>query len=442
MPIAGADPALALARANFEKAASVLDLHPPGAIPAGAVPTSELRRGRRFSRTAPVGSISLFERDGMLVWQLGTLASPRQRELRQRVPRRGLPGILLGRKEFVALGQNEIGRYLSDLDAQLTPGQGLWKWNAQTGACEPAGKLNCTGRVLLFIHGTFSKCEHLLEDIAAAPGGPQLLQSAAAAYSHILVFNHATISVSPMLNALDLRNALAEAGVTGPVDIVCHSRGGLVARWWMEVLDSAPGRAKRCVFVASPLNGTNLASPTRLRNGLNALATFSKLLGTASMAVPFMTGAAAILRVIGSVGNAASRVPLVDAALAMIPGINGQSRITNNPELLRLNKAAQNLTAYHFVRSNFQSPDPGWRIWQYVSGTLRLAEAAADLLIFPGQNDLVVDTESMTEVLGLLPLAEATNLLDFGTSGTVHHTNYFRQRETIDFLGRTLVAAP
>jgi hypothetical protein len=184
---------------------------------------------------------------------------------------------------------------------------------------------------MLIIHGTFSSSEHLFEEIRKAPYGDKFLARASGAYTQILAFDHPTVSVSPMINAVDLRNALAGSGAD--VDIVCHSRGGLVARWWMEAFDALSIRRRRAIIVAAPLAGTSLASPVRLRAGLNVLATYSKVLGTAAMAVPFMMAPAAILRVVGSVVGVTSRVPLVDAALAMIPGLNGQSRVDNNAEL-------------------------------------------------------------------------------------------------------------
>jgi hypothetical protein len=125
MALSQSDASLALVRDNFERAAASLDLYQPGTISLPPVAVSDLRRGRRFGSHAPIGSISLLERDGMLVWQLGTLNTPRQRELRRSVPRRGFLGTLLGRKEFVALGPDEIGQYLTRLDDNLTPGQGL-----------------------------------------------------------------------------------------------------------------------------------------------------------------------------------------------------------------------------------------------------------------------------------------------------------------------------
>ena len=156
------------------------------------------------------------------------------------------------------------------------------------------------------------------------------------------------------------------------------------------------------------------------------LANFSKLLGTATMAVPFMKAPAAILRVVGSVVGVTSRMPLVDAAIAMIPGLNGQSLVKNNAELSRLKQCPLNVTNYYFVVSDFESTSAGWNICKYIrEAKIRGAETVVDMLVFPGKNDIVVDTDSMT---GAAEIAiDPTRLLDFGTNGEVHHTNYFQK---------------
>jgi hypothetical protein len=66
---------------------------------------------------------------------------------------------------------------------------------------------------------------------------------------------------------------------------------------------------------------------------------------------------------------------------------------------------------------------------------LRSADAATDFLVFDGKNDLVVDTDAMTETVGVG--AGQTHLFDDPAEG-VHHTNYFRQRRTCELIQRWL----
>jgi len=120
--------------------------------------------------------------------------------------------------------------------------------------------------------------------------------------------------------------------------------------------------------------------------------------------------------------------------VVLIPGLAGQSAVNNNHELnrLRLGPCAVN-PLYYVVKSNFETENPGWKFWRnFRKG--RMGDLAADI-VFPGPNDLVVDTVSMTD-LGesdfKLKLAGAP--CDFGTSDTVWHCNYFQQQKTITYI--------
>ncbi|MBV9982316.1 hypothetical protein [Bradyrhizobium sp.] len=350
MKIQDSAPAVEQARATFEAAASDIDLHEPGELSITRVPLQDLRRRRRRDISTSTGAISLVERDGVLHWRLGPIV-PVGARVHRRFRVRSL-GRTIAKKEFVALGQNEIGGYLESLDRQLTPHWGLSQWDTVQKKLTSSPAVLNQGKILLFIHGNFSSGQHLFDEIRKAPNGDHFLTRAGDHYQQILAFDHPTVSVSPMINAVDLRRALA--GSMAQIDVVCHSRGGLVARWWLESFGGQSGQ-RRAIFVGSPLTGTSLASPARLRAGLNVLANFSKLLGTAAMGVPFMKAPAALLRVIGSVVGVTSRAPLLDAALAMIPGLNGQSRIENNAELIRLNQGSWASTSYSFVVSDFET---------------------------------------------------------------------------------------
>jgi hypothetical protein len=409
--------------------------------PKPAVSATGRSRGLRDRSEDPNRlTLSLHEQDGILRWELNSAAeSGRQPSgMRARGGVRDDRSEVL-RREFTKLGVNEIGKYLESLDDRLNPiaGRGLRSWLPEQNKLVEANPLPAEGRFLLIVHGTFSKSDHLLDDLKSTESGRKFLSRAAAHYNRVLTFDHPTLSVSPMLNALDLVTALGTS--RAEVDIVCHSRGGLVCRWWMEVLDREPLRRKRAVFVASPLSGTSLASPPRLKAGLNLLANYSKLLGAAAMALPFAAVPAALLRVIGSVVGVGAKLPFLDAAVAMIPGLSGQSRVGNCYELQRLNRGKlQKPPAYFFVTSNFQSEKAGWKIWKYITeGKQRAADLATDLLVFKSDNDLVVDTESMTE-LPDRPTLTNPPLLDFGTTAEVHHTNYFVQPKTVEFIENVL----
>jgi hypothetical protein len=87
---------------------------------------------------------------------------------------------------------------------------------------------------------------------------------------------------------------------------------------------------------------------------------------------------------------------------------------------------------YYVVQSNFETDNPGWMFWKNFRGD-RMKDLAADV-VFPGANDLVVDTFSMTELGELDFPLKVQDVCDFETSKTVWHCNYFRQPKTVTFI--------
>ena len=94
--------------------------------------------------------------------------------------------------------------------------------------------------------------------------------------------------------------------------------------------------------------------------------------------------------------------------------------------------------AYYAIMSNFETQNPAWRFWRNFRKD-RAADLATDI-VFPGDNDLVVDTWSMTD-FGVPRLKLAGASCDFGTSDTVWHCNYFRQEKSIDYIADTFSLA-
>jgi hypothetical protein len=138
--------------------------------------------------------------------------------------------------------------------------------------------------------------------------------------------------------------------------------------------------------------------------------------------------------VITSITALSAKTPLIDAAVAMIPGLSAQSMVKNNEELIRLNQAGSRKIAYSAMRSDFRTEDPGWHFWKYFVGIGDRAKAAGADLVFEGANDLVVDTGSMTALSRRPKDVEIDQIQDFGTTNKVHHTTYFRQPETPRFV--------
>lgn len=369
---------------------------------------------------------------------------------------RGGTETVIDRVPFQRLQKDQVRGALEALDAKLTPDQGIRRLNdgaLQLDKLERHEPRDLKGRILLLVHGTFSNTDNILfEGIAKAPNGARFIADIRRHYDHVLSFDHPTLSVDPVVNAREL--AVLLNGAPKQVDIVCHSRGGLVTRWFVEAMDRDSTRIGRVVYVGSPLAGTSLAAAPSLRSALDLLANIGKALGVVSTAVPFLSVATGLFQVFSSVSRFIAKTPVADAAIALVPGLRAQSRVSNNQELSALRLRFNDLRGKGFVRdryfmvqSNFEPKDPGWRFWEYFRGLkLRAADLGADAIFTdelrrPIRNDLVVDVPSMTDLHDGDKLIPKTQIRDFITSETVHHTNYFEQKLTVDFLRQKLLGA-
>ncbi|MBX7222255.1 MAG: hypothetical protein K1Y36_20065 [Blastocatellia bacterium] len=417
----------------INQAVSSMDgLHHLGDVVAGETRVSELRRRRPGLVHDNMRVISLREVDGVLRWEDGSesFAGAGRRA------RRGLfsrPGKTVTQLKVEELEPNQIGVYLSSLDNKLTPARNLRRWDGQS--LQPVDRPTGSQRILLLVHGTFSTGDNYISELNTTPAGKAFLAAIPRHYDEVLTFDHPTVSVSPVLNALDLARFFDDC--KAQVDVVCHSRGGLVVRWWLESFNGAAVGPRRVIFVGSPLAGTSLASAPRLRSTLELLTNLGHVLTGFTMAIPLLNGACGLLRLLTLATGAAANTPLADAAIALVPGLNAQARVGNNEELRRLRSRVREDLNYYAVKSNFDPEKVGWKFWKAFKNIgERAANIGADA-IFPDTNDLVVDTASMTDFFSTTPAFSLKGELDFGTNAEVHHVNYFRQPRTIDFIQRT-----
>ncbi len=415
------------------------------------------RRRRRAGNTPenPIKTVSLVEEDGVLFWRDGIPASGSSLR-RSRAARADGPaapdGALVLAKQFPVLAPNKVTAGIGTIDLHLNPSIPLTlRSRLRPLRRQPDNKLVLdatdiagpfSGRTLVFVHGTFSNAENMLGEFAATSQGKNFLDAAAIGekkYDNVVFFEHATLAISPVINALELGRFLA--GSSGQIDVIAHSRGGLIVRWWLEAfgrsLVLSPDTPVRVVFAGSPLHGTSLAAPDKLQHAMSLfsnIGTFAeKTMMLAGGANPFLWVASSLVEVIVSVTGALANTPLLDALVALIPGLSGQSAVSNNHEinLLRLGPCAVT-PIYYAVKSNFETANPGWKFWQNFRKD-RMGDLAADI-VFPGDNDLVVDTSSMTELGELNFPLKVQDVCDFQTSPTVWHCNYFRQQQTISFI--------
>ncbi|MBL8276302.1 MAG: hypothetical protein JNL93_06370 [Pelomonas sp.] len=355
---------------------------------------------------------------------------------------------------FPELGENSVTAGLQKLDAHLNPvlatlataPEGLRRW-AGTGwaALRPGELAALQGRVLVLVHGTFSESAMYTKEFAATAEGEALfdrLTRAGGAYAAVLAFDHPTLSVAPWLNALALNDALA--GCTAELDLVGHSRGGLVISWLLRMAPALPVR--QALFVGSPLAGTSLAAPDKLRQALDTLASLADALAEAAEKTgqvlpslqPLALGVGGLAMVLGKVLQLGARTPLADAAVGLVPGLLAQGRVANNLELAQLwplsTRAEVRAIGGSFLPTEVN--EPLWKVWKRVTHLKGQAMYYGADLIFDQPNDLVVDSVSMNQ-LGPTVLG-APQWEDLGPSATTHHCSYFQDLRVLAWLDRQL----
>ena len=305
---------------------------------------------------------------------------------------------------------------------------------ADTGVRQPR-------RVLLLVHGTFSSTLGCFGHLGHGPGAAALrlwLES----YDLVVGFDHHTLAKAPDDNARAILDAMREAAWPDGthMDIVCHSRGGLVARTLVERLLPASGltvEVGNIVCVATTNAGTLLARPENWKH----LIDLTKNLATAAcraMAVlaPPTALAAAVL------GETVSGVSVVVKALATavleqgdVPGLQAMDpdgdfvRSMSSGPTPNLGPA----TRYLAVTSDFETGEVAAHRRAASGLPPRLVTWAADALVdrlFQGApNDLVVHTASTRTIHpGLMD--RLSSAIDLRDSPDVYHLNYFASETT------------
>lgn len=288
-------------------------------------------------------------------------------------------------------------------------------------------------RNLLLLHGTFSNAEASFPGLASTLGsnGQDFLTAVQPLYGdRIFAFNHFTVSRSPEENARMLLEALPDRPAL--FDGVAHSRGGLVLRHLVERRDSFGALANRFqlgrgVLVASPNEGTPLASPQHFDKMLGWLSNLLELMpdNPFTFAVDLVTEGLAWLahRIAGS-----------------LPGL---AAMDSNGAVIAALQAAPNppASAYAALVANYE-PDRG--VLQ------RMVDLGVDLF-FNTANDMVVPTEggwrvdpsSGTWIPGsrIGCFGRGGNEAAAG-EGAVTHTTFFSRPEAVDFLVHALRGEP
>ncbi|BCN39865.1 hypothetical protein ALDI51_31840 [Alicycliphilus denitrificans] len=438
-------------------------------LPQAEEQPSQIQQRRRRGYAAGVDDgrevLELVRDDGMLRWVWrGPSAAPRDGGRRAWRTVGPAPGDVVQRFEYRPPGLNRITTGLQALDTQLNPHKGLRKWEGGAWQAVKEGDPSLRqlhGRVLLLVHGTFSRSEMYSSELNA-PGWREDGSGSDAnrdlwahwtgegsPYAAVLAFDHPTLSMAPWLNALDLRKELApltDAGQT-ELDVVSHSRGGLVVAWALK-LTQFPA-VRRVVFVGSPLVGTSLAAPDRLATALDMLANVANAIGVVSKgagalfppAMPLALGAAGLAKVVGQALHLGATLPLADAAVGLVPGLMAQSRVGNNMEIERLFPlpTQAHLTGIGCEFQPDEVREPVWKFWKRFSNLGDQAKYIGADIIFGQRNDLVVDVDSMNQLGSPGARLPQVDWLDLGASPRTHHCSYFRDERVIKRLRDVLV---
>lgn len=265
----------------------------------------------------------------------------------------------------------------------------------------------CAGRALLFVHGTFSTAHGAFSAFPDA-----VFDELYRRYDgRVLAFNHFTLSHDPRRNV----EWLLEQVPTGhalEVDIVCHSRGGLVARTLAERpagfgLVQARIGVRRVVFVAAPNQGTPLADPDHIVDMLDRFTTVLNMFPCGALAETLES----IITVVKVIAHGA------------LTGLDGLASMRPLGEFIRtLNQGASSGTGYYAVSADFEPTNEGLRA--LLAGTV--ADAVLDRVFEAVHNDLVVPEPGVYDANGnaAFPIP-AERLLRIPSGAGVVHTTVF-----------------
>lgn len=297
-------------------------------------------------------------------------------------------------------------------------------------------------RVLLFVHGTFSSTVGAYHALATTDEGRAFFQWACTRYDEIIGYDHATLSVDPLANARDLHARLARRyGDAQPiVDVVAHSRGGLVARALVEMV--APGEAwqprfDRVVMAGCTNGGTHLAEPDNWKTFVDLytnLVTYAVrfvggAIGHAATAALIESG----IRSVGAIVKYLAVHAIEDRAIPGLAAMRPGSELVTELNGTNPGQADAGHSMYYVVQTEYEpTADAGLPKALLAWLTDRVTDR-----FFQTANDLVVDTASMSAIdPGVGGFVK--DVLDFGKTDAVHHTSYFAHARTAEALQRWL----
>jgi hypothetical protein len=264
-------------------------------------------------------------------------------------------------------------------------------------------------RTLLLVHGFISRTDSCFGSMP-----PDVARGLFDHYGgRVFAFDHPTVSYDPLANARWFTEQMP-TDLSPTIDVISHSRGGLVTRCLFERTDLAVPATwfERALLVAAPNEGTALASTDKLGALLD---TVTNVVGWAPDN-PFTD----VLEVALTVAK--------HLAVGALGGLDGLAAMNPSKEWLgaELPNGANFLASYRAIGANYEPPDG--------SPLVRVARDIATDALFGKDNDLVVPTDGTDMYSAIAPA------LRIATSGAVDHSRYWRYRDATDHLRQWLPA--
>jgi hypothetical protein len=263
------------------------------------------------------------------------------------------------------------------------------------------------GAALLMVHGTFSRAHTAFGSLPK-----DFVTSLHQRYQgRVFAFDHCTLSEDPRQNVEWLLQHIPE-GASLNLDVVCHSRGGLVSRVLAErqaelSLGSRRLDMNKIVFVAAPNAGTVLTDTKHLGDLIDSYTNILNFFPD--------NGVTETLQAIITVMK-----QLAVGAVKGLPGLD--SMLPGGPFLKDwLNRGPKGAELYYAIASDYEPTQPGLAAWA--------KNRLMDQIFEHAENDLVVPTLGVFEGNGsrLFPIADR---YVFPPTAGIQHGGYFPSPRT------------
>lgn len=326
------------------------------------------------------------------------------------------------------------------------------EWQVISGLQELKLPTDRAPKIFLFVHGTFSSTVGAFGIFGGTPWGKSFLDSALKTYDAVIGFNHATLSEDPLQNAQQLLDAFQDTSWVIPpqLDVIAHSRGGLVIRCLIEKLlpqTDFQATFNKVIFVACTNGGTLLAEPANWESLVNL---YTNLAAGACRVIGLISPQSKIVTlvlddVIQSIGSFIKFC--ADSAITdrLIPGLSAMEpdgEFIKDINLSQTNQPTIENSYYCAITSVFKPRLTGeHEPHELPKRFLSLLRGKFIGQLMKEANDLVVDTESMSTI-DLQIGNFIKERYDFEENPQVYHTNYFTRPEVANALVRWLRLAP